>query len=142
MSPGLTADISWMVLPSPLSSDHYPILVEIDNGGRGENSYQDNFNHYKGRLTAISSDPMWQCIPDVGSDPGIAMDKLYGILDELRNKHIPKFKRRRFFPKPCWSQGCGEAWKRREECYRTYKSTGNIDDKINWKRARARATKT
>ena len=40
---------------------------------------------------------MWQCIPDVGSDPGISMDKLYGILDELRNKHMLKFKRHHFF---------------------------------------------
>ena len=34
VSPGLTVVISWMVLPSPLSSDHYSILIEIDNGGR------------------------------------------------------------------------------------------------------------
>ena len=28
VSPGLTADMSWKVLPSPLSSDHYPILLD------------------------------------------------------------------------------------------------------------------
>ena len=31
--PGSTADMSWMVLPSPLSSDHYPILLEIGVDG-------------------------------------------------------------------------------------------------------------
>ena len=33
--PGLTADISYKVLPSPLSSDHYPTLLDIDDGGEG-----------------------------------------------------------------------------------------------------------
>ena len=45
-----------------------------------------------------------------------------------------------FFPKTFFNQGCGEAWRCREECFRIYKSTESIEDKINWKRAKATAT--
>ena len=37
---------------------------------------------------------------------------------------------------------CSEVWKSREKCYRIFKTTGNIEDKIKWNRARAKATRT
>ena len=37
---------------------------------------------------------------------------------------------------------CSEVWKSREKCFRIFKTAGNIEDKIKWKRARAKATKT
>ena len=37
---------------------------------------------------------------------------------------------------------CSEVWRSREKCFRIFKTTGNIEDKIKWKRAQAKATKT
>ena len=51
-------------------------------------------------------------------------------------------KRRRFCPKPWWNRIFSEAWRQRERCYRTFKTTGNIEDRIKWKMARANATRT
>ena len=51
-------------------------------------------------------------------------------------------RRRRFFPKPWWNRIFSEAWRQRERCYRTFKTTGNIEDRIKWKKARANARRT
>ena len=82
------------------------------------------------------------CHEDIGGDPEWSVDEVYGILDELKSKHIPKFRRRRFFPKPWWNGVCREAWRLRERCYRSFKETRNIEGMIKWKRARAKATRT
>ena len=108
-----------------------------------ENVIQEVYNHRKGRWKAVESDPVWQRLPeDIGGDPEWGVDELYGILYELKSKHIPKFRWRLFFPKPWWNWVCKEAWRLRETCYRSFKATGNIEDKIKWKRARAKATRT
>ena len=79
---------------------------------------------------------------DIGIDPKQSIDTLYGILNELRNKHIPMFRRRQFFSKKWWNRMCSEAWRHLERCYRTFMITGNIEDRIKWKKARANATRT
>ena len=86
---------------------------------------------------------VWQQLPaDIGIDPKQSIYTLYGIVNELRNKHIPMFRMRRFFPKPWRNRMCSEAWRHLERCYRTFKTIGNIEDRIKWKKARANATRT
>ena len=41
VSPLLAVDMQWEVLPSPLSSDHFPILITTSLGKSNQNNLQD-----------------------------------------------------------------------------------------------------
>ena len=99
VSPILETYLCWEVLPSPLSSDHLPILINNALNIRNNNDTPEGYNHRKGRYKEIESDMVWQQLPtDIGIDPKQSISTLYGILNEFRNKHIHLFRRRRFFP--------------------------------------------
>jgi len=142
VSPELTADLSWRTGDSVLSSDHLPIFVGLADRESVVPS-TDSFNFGRANWKRYSEDPIWSRLPEYSDpDPGIAVDNLYDLFTELREMYVPKFKTGRFFPKPWWSSNCSRAWKEREKCYRTFKRTGRLEDKISWKRARAAATRT
>jgi len=141
VSPELTDDTSWRTLPSLLSSDHFPILISISKPEPAIAS-SDHYNYKRGNWMEYTSDPIWESLPDVSDDPKTAIDDMYSLFEELRGKWIPKYKSGRFYPKPWWSEECSRVWRIRESMYRQYKRTSNVEDKVNWKRARAVATRT
>ena len=49
VSPLLAVDMQWEVLPSPLTSDHFPILITTSRSKSNEYNLQDGYNHHKGR---------------------------------------------------------------------------------------------
>ena len=66
-SPLLALDMQWEVLPSPLSSDHFPILTTTSRSKSNQNNLQDGYNHNEGRWKEITADSIWQRVPeDVG----------------------------------------------------------------------------
>ena len=68
-----------------------------------------------------------------GAEP--ANWSLYRLLDFVKKKWIPKYKKSGFYAKPWWTQACSRMWHERD--YRRFKETGQMEDKIAWKRARA-----
>ena len=140
VSPQLNPDITWNVHDSPLSSDHYPIIITIEMQGHIEAHHQEIFNHWKGRYDHLQQDPMWANLPNLDhDDPEKAVQDMYDLFEELAEKHIPKYIKRRFYPKPWWSKECTQLWRERERLYRKYRRTGENTDKVEWKRARAKA---
>ena len=68
-SPLLAVDMQWEVLLSPLSSDHFQILITLRSKSN-QNNLQDGYNHHKGRWKEITADSIWQQVPeDVWNDP-------------------------------------------------------------------------
>ena len=70
------------------------------------------------------------------------MEELYECFSLARDKWVPKYKRRRYYAKPWWSEECSSVWHERERRYRLYKQSRLVQDKIMWKIARAVAKKT
>ena len=70
------------------------------------------------------------------------VDYIYERLYTAAENHIPSYIRRRHYPKPWWSGECTRVWKERERCYRRWKTTSELRDKVKWKLARAVTTRT
>jgi len=142
VSPRLTADISWTTVSSQLSSDHYPILISFATPGPGVED-SENYSYRRADWRGFREDEVWDALPDdVHGTAQQTVDDLYTILGNLQAKYIPKYKAGRFFPKPWWSLKCTQVWKERERLYRRFKRSGDVADKVAWKRARAVATQT
>lgn len=142
VSPILETELLWQVVSSPRSSDHHPVMITLNARQVEDGTDHEIYNFKKGKWKNIPADEIWENLPAVHEDPQVSVQLLYGVLEGLLDKYVPKFIKRRFFPKPWWNQECSEAWRRREALYRVYKRTHSIRDKIEWKRARALATRT
>ena len=59
VSPLLAVDMQYEVLPSPLSSDHFLILITLRSKSN-QNNLQDGYNHHKGRWNKITANSIWQ----------------------------------------------------------------------------------
>ena len=66
-----------------------------------------------------------------------AVGRLYEHLNYAKEKWVPKYKKRKYYAKPWWSQECSKLCHEREKLYRRFKQTGQLGDQIAWKRARA-----
>ena len=136
-APELATDITCTTFSTLKSSDHFPVFVtEIIPEvvvGRGQ------YNYKKGRWKECAEDGIWKTLPEAKEDPKTAVDE---ILGRVLEKYVPKYTRTRQYPKPWWTEECRNAYKEREKMYRKYKVTRTAEDNINWKRARAKATRT
>jgi len=141
-SPELDPHLMWEVLPSILSSDHHPIVIKLESPARCVNN-TEGYNFKRANWKGYTDDPLWQSIPnEVNNDPALAVEEIYELFTCLCQKYVPKLKVGRFFPKPWWSAECSRVWKEREKLYAAFRRTGNPEDKVKWKRARAIATRT
>ena len=140
ISPALNSDIYWNVIESPFNSDHFPIVISFSQENPTNSLSKEKYNHWKGNWTSFKTDPIWQNLPEIHpDDPKKTVQDLYKILDDLTEKYVPKYKVRRFYPKPWWSKECLSAWKEREKKYKKFKRTRLDEDRVQWKRARASA---
>ena len=140
VSPELTPDLQWQAIQNPLSSDHFPIIITITTDSFEE---PEVWNFKKARWKDFKRDGAWQEFQGIDLDnPSLAIKEVYRRFEEMAERHIPKNRCRRFYPKIWWTNECKEVWRAREKSYRKYKATGNISDKIEWKKNRAIATKT
>jgi len=143
VSPELSPDLTWNTGPSVLSSDHFPIIVNVINPEQNQPPVSNEFNFRRANWKEYGADAIWESLPDeVGQDPASVINDLYQLLSILKEKWVPRYKGGRFYPKPWWSSECSRVWRERERCYRVYRRTHSINDKVEWKKARALATKT
>jgi len=141
VSPVISTYASWYVYPSPLSSDHYPVIITLE--GEGHSELPELYNMKRAKWSEYFNDSVWNDIENsMPTDPIEMVDELYGKFYEAAERNIPKFRKRRFHPKPWWSAECSAAWRRREWFYRKYKETNGDGYKLQWKRARAVAKLT
>lgn len=143
VSPEIAPDIGFNILPSVLSSDHYPITLTVAVQGRVNTGGTETWNYRKGDWKGYNADSSWNLTDeDVPADPVAAVEDLYWHFLEMAEKWIPKHKRRRFHAKPWWTAECKAAWRKREKCYRKFKQTGEVEHMLEWKKYRAIARKT
>ena len=142
-SPEVTPDCDWQVYESVLNSDHFAIILTIAKPP-SQTEPGGNFNYKKANWQEYSLDKVWKELP--GEEQGITVDTLvedfYNRLDTAAENHIPRYILRRHYPKYWWSGECTRVWKERERCYRRWKTTGELRDKVKWKLVRAVATRT
>ena len=141
VSPTLALDMHWSALPSVLSSDHYPIVFTITSANRETRDQPERYNFKKGNWKEYREDRYWKEVNPEPQNAEHAVEQLYKQLYEMRNKWVPKYKQRKYYAKPWWTPGCSVAWHERERCYRRYKETRTMEDKIKWKKARALTTR-
>lgn len=144
VSPEITPDVDFGCLSSVLSSDHYPVKLTVTVHRRANQDESEALNFRKGDWKGYADDPAWHGIQDedIPENPIAAVEELYSHLSEMAGKWIPKYKKRRFHAKPWWSREIDNILKKREKCYRKFKRTGEMEDKIAWKKARAIAKAT
>jgi len=141
VSPVISTYASWSVYPSPLSSDHHPIIVTLDGDERGQ--LPESYNMKRAKWSEYCNDEVWKNLEiPPNFDPNELVDVLYEKFQGACERNIPKFQKKRFHPKPWWSAECSRVWRRREWLYRKYKETNRDDFKLQWKRARAVAKLT
>ena len=139
-SPDITSELQWDVEDSVLSSDHFPTITAIVTEIELEPEVR---NWKKAHWEDFRKDEAWKRLEIINCrDPAEGIEELYSIFNELKERHVPKNKIRRYFPKIWWTQESREAWKERERLYRKYKNTNALSDKIQWKRSRAITTRT
>ena len=143
-SPLIEPLLHWSVLPSVLSSDHYPIKITIATTDQSNRDPLPRYNYKKANWELYSVDPVWQSIPSIESfsDCREILEDLYSRLTSAANNHIPRYVPKRFYPVPYWNAECQRLWNERERLYRLQKRSGLLADKISWKRARALTKKT
>jgi len=141
VSPEVATYASHRVMSSVLSSDHFPILVTLDGNQRTE--LPESYNFKKARWNDYKADKIWYELDSGENEVAETLvETLYSKLWTAAGKWIPKYVNRRFFPKPWWNGECKRAWHTREWHYRRYKSTGDVQHKIEWKKKRALAKQT
>lgn len=144
VTPDLIPDINFNTMPSVLSSDHHPIILTLTLQQGDGHQIIEGWNFRKGNWKGFHEDAVWNQIHEetFPQDTRAAIEQLYLCYKQTADKYIPKYKARRHFPKPWWNPVCRAAWLEREKQYRIFKRTGEVEDKIVWKRARAQANKT
>ena len=138
-SADINPDLKCITMQSPCSSDHYPILIAVTTERYQET---ETLNYKTVQWEDFKKDEEWKRLEEISKKtPKEAVDELYEMLNNLIERYIPKYQRRRYYPKTWWTEECGEAWKAREKSYRRYKESGRVEDKILWKKNRAKATR-
>ena len=89
----------WEVYPSVLSSDHHPIIVTIERPVIHQLTPESSYSYKK--ADSYKADEVWNSIPDYRMLRDEEMlsdfyDRLYAAADN----NIPKYKPRKYFPKP------------------------------------------
>ena len=143
VSPDIAANCSWEVYPTVLSSDHYPIILSCEVPVTRPPVQQNTYNFKKADWKSYARDGKWNML--AGNPVGTCkemMEHLYNTLYGVADAHVLTFQSRRYYPKPWWNVECTRVWKEIERLYKRWKTTGRIEDKLGWKKARAIATRT
>ena len=136
VSPDLSPDITWTVASSVLSSDLFPIIILFNIPHPAVKLSEEGWNYRKGKWEEYGHYKVWSHLNDeLPDDSHSILEGLYTHFRSTVENCIPKYKRRRFPVKPWWSSECKASWREHEKCYRKFKRTNNMEDKINWKRA-------
>ena len=137
-SNSLVADIQWTTLPSVYSSDHHPILLNI-NGNQRQHHPSNRFNYRKADWNMYTDDELWNNLVDVDhfQDSESLIQYFYRTIIAIADKHIPKYTPKPFYPRSFWNEDCKRMINERERLYKKFKRTNEIADKIHWKHQRA-----
>lgn len=138
-SSDLSAEVEWVVLPSVLSSDHFPLRIDILGRAILPQVDSQRYNYKKADWDSFGMDLVWTSLPatDVFETPQDMVQDLYSRFYTAADRTIPLYTPRRFYPRPFWNAECKRMWNERERLYRRYKTTGSLADKVHWKRVRA-----
>ena len=143
-SPEITPDCYWQVYGSVLNSDHFLIILTIAKPPNQAPVQPGRFNFKKVSWQQYTRHEAWQDFPrkEQNTPVEILVDDLYERFYTAAEHSVPKYIPRRYYPKPWWSRECTRVWTERKRLYRRWKITGERNDKIRWKRARAVATRS
>ena len=135
----LGSDVEWHVLPSVLSSDHYPILLTLTRPPTVEERPPARYNYKKANWNEYKTNNLFHEIPHdfENKTPTVIYNDIMKRLKNAADCSIPIYNPECFYPRPQWNSKCDHAWRERERLYRRYKDTGNIHIKTQWQRARA-----
>lgn len=138
ISPELNAEYKWDVIPSPLDSDHCPIVITALSN-RNNNPTTDFYNFKKAKWEIYSQCDVWNRIPD---DMSIltSQDLLLDIMNRIDTAvdiSVPKSKKHKFFPKPWWNADVQKSYYNREKAYKRYKVRKSPQNLVQWKKSRA-----
>lgn len=137
-SSSLVPDVEWTVLPSVLCSDHHPILLKVATN-QPEIPHSTRFCYSKGNWEEYTLDGSWNELIDESNFINAIelLEYFYKQLNSMKEKYIPQYIPKRFYPRTFWNQECKRMIHERERLYRKYKQTKAIEDKIHWKHQRA-----
>ena len=135
-------DIDWNVLPTVLSSDHYPILINI-SGANPLFEITRRYNYKAAKWKQYYVDPIWENLP-VADDlsPNEIFADVMQRFQIAADRNIPVTSSHKYFPRTFWNDECKHVWCERERLYRQYKACKLPEVKTQWQRARAIAKRT
>ena len=130
------SDFSWDISDSLYNSDHFPIFISCNESSPPVRTKRYNLNKANWKLFREKS----QTIGDASSFDNInqAIDYLYEIIRSAASDSIPltnDWLPRK--PKPWWDRELSQSFKEKNKKLKIYQNTRLVQDKINFKRARA-----
>ena len=112
-SPDISPELYWWVLPSVLSSDHYPIQTTLAASPAPSANIPKIYNYKTGFWLQYEKDEAWRDFPSVSqySSSSDLVEDLYKCLYSAADQCIPTIKPKCYYPKPWWNDDCKEKYK-------------------------------
>ena len=148
-SPSLASQLSWSVLPSTHGSDHFPILLSLNN------THSPTFNPYstlKYNLKkanwaeyADSVDCMLGNLPESVNYENVVLcyDRFISVILSAADSHIPKKRSIQNWMQfnPWWDQECSDSVDRRTSAEVTYAACMSMENFVEYLRSDAKFRK-
>ena len=134
-SPSLYPRLLWNTMDDLYGSDHFPILIDTTTGTpQRQSRYNISRADWKG---------FRECLYESENVEELAVqeryDKLVKHIIDSADKNIPKTNPHLKRPVPWWTAECSQLRSERKSALRRYQRSGLMVDRINYKRARAKA---
>ena len=99
-SPELGADLEWNILPSPFSSDHFPILLKLTYAPLEDDQLNCRYNYKKANWNKYFTDEVFYNIPeDISSiPPNDTFDDIMRRIMTAADNSIPIYVSGKIFP--------------------------------------------
>ena len=132
--PQISEQFDWNTLPSPLDSDHIPIIISTENPEPDPISFRQI---KKANWTIYMNSSAWNNLPSEEMCNERLLEDFYNRINLACEESIPTTTPSKFYPKPFWNPELTSTRQIRENLYQIYRRNKTLENKINWHRARA-----
>ncbi|KPJ09191.1 RNA-directed DNA polymerase from mobile element jockey [Papilio machaon] len=148
-SPNLASQITWKTLPSSYGSDHFPIILSLNNRSFLPSSHDPLLKYQlkKAKWTeyARSVDFLIDSLPDPVSDGNIlaCYDLFLKSLISSADSHIPKKHppKNHLLSSPWWDDECNDLFAQRTSAEKTYSNCMSQENFIKYQRLDSKVKK-
>ena len=143
-SNSIAAKCNWSVLDDTWNSDHLPTIISINESPISEENPPSRFAFKKANWTEFEEISR-NLITDSLLDPSIQVscNNITDAIIKISEETIPRKKNRRKNKIiPYWNEECSRATKAKRKAKDRMERTRNIEDCINYRRAKAQAQRT